>query len=413
MITTGPFNLVLNTEIELADPLSQGGNQSVAVQLQNASGFTLRVLADGDSLTIQSFTAQTVPLAGNGTSVAVIPITDGPAEATPLFAVWLLAGESPPMVDGPLTAQAISAALVGTADVNVINSTLPISGDVAITSGTVDATITGGSVNIAAGTVDVVNPSGIDQLNVGPIELQLSSGTIPVSQSVSLSLPSWCNTVSILCVPQTGNTNPALIEATGATSGFQVRQYLSTQPSPPIGNLLLTAGKWSLGGSTGPIATYPSIDASITIFFNQGTVGGRYYVIGSNEYYNQIVSGSMGIYGIAGAPSSVYNVGGALMSSVVGSTTGALAILSAPTAGLPYRLHRLSFFNTGAKNLLSLIGFTSGVDYSCIADTVGATGGSDNLDGQLVTEALTVQVTTAATYRATLTYDIVRTPVLV
>lgn len=112
--TTGPFTLTLLALESLPNPGLQGQN-FVNVQLQNSSGFVLQVLAGGLSYTIQPFFAQTVPLSPDGTPVLVTPTQDPSNTGTQdtLTLVWLLPGESPPIVDGSLTAAALAAGLAG------------------------------------------------------------------------------------------------------------------------------------------------------------------------------------------------------------------------------------------------------------------------------------------------------------
>ena len=117
MITQGPFDLTLNTALPLNDPGANSNNPATAVQIQNASPFIVEVNAGGIVLTIQSFTAQTIPTSGGGQQMSVTPISAGVSgqRTAPqsLTAIWLLAGESAPMVDGPLTAAALSWSLYG------------------------------------------------------------------------------------------------------------------------------------------------------------------------------------------------------------------------------------------------------------------------------------------------------------
>lgn len=91
------------------------GPDFAAVQLQNSSVFVISALAGGETYTIQSFTAQTIPLASDAAPIVITPIADPSGEVagigSSLIPVWLLEGESPPMQDGPLTAAAIAAAI--------------------------------------------------------------------------------------------------------------------------------------------------------------------------------------------------------------------------------------------------------------------------------------------------------------
>lgn len=109
MITVGPFSLTLNEPITLPDPAATLGNFSSSVQVQNDSPFLLTVAANGQFYSIQEFTAQTIPLTGDGSSVLITP-TAGPAGTQGgLSVVWLLATEQAPMTDGQLTGAATYA----------------------------------------------------------------------------------------------------------------------------------------------------------------------------------------------------------------------------------------------------------------------------------------------------------------
>lgn len=106
--------LTLNVLTTVPDPTAQWGAPASAVQLQNATPFVLQVVIDGEQWVIQSFTAQTLPTAGSGTSLTVLP-TSGPAGTQGgLVVVWLDKGEAPPMTDGQLTGAAQYAVGLGT-----------------------------------------------------------------------------------------------------------------------------------------------------------------------------------------------------------------------------------------------------------------------------------------------------------
>ncbi len=115
MITQGPFDLTLGTTLPLSDPGANSNNPATAVQLQNASPFIIEVNSGGTLLTIQAFTAQTISTSGGGQQMSVAPLASGArsqvAAVASLSAVWLLAGESSPMVDGSLTAAALTSSL--------------------------------------------------------------------------------------------------------------------------------------------------------------------------------------------------------------------------------------------------------------------------------------------------------------
>ena len=114
MITSGPFTVSAGVILTVPNPLAQGGNPPKQAQLQNGSGYTLTVMADGVPVTIAAWTAQTVTLDGSGSPLTVEAGTLGQGGATnELTVVWLLAGETAPMADGPLTAAAVAAEVAG------------------------------------------------------------------------------------------------------------------------------------------------------------------------------------------------------------------------------------------------------------------------------------------------------------
>lgn len=105
MLAVGPVTLTLNALETINNPSASYSNPATQVQIQNASPFILNVLSGGDQYVIQSFTAQTIPTTG-GESVLITP-TSGPSGTQGnLTAVFLLAGQSPPIADGQLTGAA-------------------------------------------------------------------------------------------------------------------------------------------------------------------------------------------------------------------------------------------------------------------------------------------------------------------
>ena len=114
MITSGPFTVSAGVILTVPNPLAQGGNPPKQAQLQNGSGYTLTVMADGVPVTIAAWTAQTVTLDGSGSPLTITAGTLGQGGATnELTVIWLLAGETAPMTDGPLTAAAVAAEVAG------------------------------------------------------------------------------------------------------------------------------------------------------------------------------------------------------------------------------------------------------------------------------------------------------------
>jgi hypothetical protein len=129
MNTVGPQTLTVGTANSVVDP-ARTGNPSVAVQIQNSSPYQLSVLSNGDTYAIQPFYAQTIPVAG-GVPIEITPLAQGgistACSVTLVFLLGVAPGngiqidadqggggmwvETPPQGDGPLTAQAIAAAL--------------------------------------------------------------------------------------------------------------------------------------------------------------------------------------------------------------------------------------------------------------------------------------------------------------
>lgn len=137
MQIVGPQSFGVGASTSVVDPAADGGNPSVAVQIQNSSGYQLLVAAAGGVLSIQSFTAQTIqitgapitiqPLQGTGTGPCLMTLAFllGKAPNTGMQladGTWV---ESPPMTDGPLTAAAIANGLagIGLAGVNGMQTT--------------------------------------------------------------------------------------------------------------------------------------------------------------------------------------------------------------------------------------------------------------------------------------------------
>jgi len=107
---------------------------------------------------------QTIPLVGNGTDVTVLPAIVGvSAGINALTVVWLLANETGPMSDGPLSAA-----------------------DIAIASGVVDATITG-PVTLAAGTtVDIAAGATVD-IGTAPV-IDIANANVLLSSTDTVCL---------------------------------------------------------------------------------------------------------------------------------------------------------------------------------------------------------------------------------
>jgi hypothetical protein len=99
VITQGPLTLTKGQAVDLNDPST--GVASVALQIQNATPFLIFVYSGANLYSIQPYIAQTIPAAG-GQTVVVNPQNSVALASNGLTVVWLLAGETAPMEDGPL-----------------------------------------------------------------------------------------------------------------------------------------------------------------------------------------------------------------------------------------------------------------------------------------------------------------------
>lgn len=151
--------------------------------------------------------------------------------------------------------------------------------------------VVSGTVGITGG-VGIFNDPSAPSLGTGPVETLLASGTIPAGDAVTISgFPSWVHTVTVLVAPEPGNANVALVKLVGNATAFG---YSADFQAPAGGP---EAGAWALGGASNPIPVYTLLDSSWNLQFINATAGYQYYVYGSNEYYNQTVSGEVGITG--------------------------------------------------------------------------------------------------------------------
>jgi len=113
MQNSGPFSLTNQVPLTVPDPSASLGYSSDKVQIQNGSPFTVDVTANGQTYNLPDFTAQTIPLSGDGTAITILP-SSGPAGTQGnVTVVWLLANEQAPIADGQLTGAAQYAVGLG------------------------------------------------------------------------------------------------------------------------------------------------------------------------------------------------------------------------------------------------------------------------------------------------------------
>lgn len=143
MLNVGPQALAIGAATAIKDPAQGGGNPSVACQIQNSSAYQLSVLAAGDVLSIQPFTAQTIEISGQPITVTPLAGASGTCSVTFVFLLGAPAStgvqlsdgtwvETPPQQDGPLTAAAITAAAAPPGSVYGPISTAPTAGTITL-----------------------------------------------------------------------------------------------------------------------------------------------------------------------------------------------------------------------------------------------------------------------------------------
>ncbi len=234
MITEGPFTLTAGTPLALNDPGVGGG--MAKIQIQNQSGFTLKVVNGTTVSTIQSYWVQTLSLVPGGTGVTILPTSDGTAVGTnALTVVWLLSHETPPMADGALSAA-----------------------DIAIASGTVDATITG-AVTVSSGTVDIGNTpsvtvaSGSIDVTSGTVDATIQNATLDVTGSTinvngATQATSTFGTVNASAQDTAAVTTPAssgtvtLVPSPSSSEQLQLFSGILVVPSGVTAYLQTTSG---------------------------------------------------------------------------------------------------------------------------------------------------------------------------
>lgn len=111
-------------------------------------------------------------------------------------------------------------------------------------------------------------------------------------------------------------------------------------------------------------------------------------------------------------PLDVVAYGGANIINATIANGANTQILPAPAAGFSYRLHRFASVDIPNPNTAGAIALRDNVTGSTWLSMLNCFKGSEGLDGQLVSTGVSVLngLTSPATARCTLTYDIVTTP---
>ena len=218
MITTGPYTPAAATTFTVNDPANHTAS-SVAVQVQNYSGFSLSIQCRGFNFTVPAYFAATIPTGGQGQPVTITPSSTIANQTGSLSLVWLLASDVAPIPDGSLSAnlatsrtQAVTWAGSGSPYTTTINL-LATDQAVAIPLGTAGAGSTG-SISIKGNQSGVTygafsyNTYG----NAGAL-----SGPYPVSGAIDTSV-----TVTVYRSAGSAPSSPVVIYSGSALSVAQV-----------------------------------------------------------------------------------------------------------------------------------------------------------------------------------------------
>lgn len=180
MITTGPYQLAAGTQLTVYDPAKYTTANS-SVQVQNDSGFSLVVSVGGLSLPVPPRTIVTMPT-GTAPQLVVTPsAVSGSSTSGALTLLWMLAGETSPVSDGPITISTTQSATVSFSSSSVTN-TVAVGG----MSITLEAPATSQQVSL---TVNFASGSGQPYSITGNVSGHVYySGTIPAGGTLPLSL---------------------------------------------------------------------------------------------------------------------------------------------------------------------------------------------------------------------------------
>ena len=359
MITEGPFALTAGTPLALSDPGVGGG--MAKVQIQNQSGFTLKVVNGTTVSTIQSYWVQTISLVPGGTGITILPAADGTAVGTnALTVVWLLSYESPPMTDGALSAADIAIAsgnvtatidgpvtvetAAGTA-IEVAGSLTSIADPVSV-SGTIDVQgVAGGTTVGVAGTVDAnITNATVTVETTGTSDVNVTNATIPVSGSVDATIdgPVALSGGTIYVVnPFTGETLPSAAGSTttgnatlSATDYNLVTWDAVPLPAGSPGNLVYDSNLTNAIAAVGPTwtvtATIGTAAGDMNVL-NGGADSAEWAFYGTGAAMYQHAATQV----IAVIPGSTYTLAGNIDASAVTSGLARLMIYD-PTGTTEY-----------------------------------------------------------------------------
>lgn len=288
---------------------------------------------------------------------------------------------------GPVT-------VAGTVAVSSVSGTVNVNGNVGITgtpsvtiSGTANVNISSGSVSISGNVTvgSIINAVTVvnDVVNIipatfaAPLPVNLSSGSTPPQAVSGMRILLACTTGTVLTVTVQNNTS-----LDSYTFTVQTTANTFDVPVPVAANI------------------NDGIALTITKVSGAGTTC-NYELLGLSQ--------SPDIVTPPGQPISNFPVGGLQKVSATRASAGTAVLLGAPPAGMAYRLHRI-VWNVGTGVFGVVIGHTSAFEYSVLNSAVPPLG-ADNMDGQLVIEALDFTMGGGAG-TVYCTYDLVSVPTI-
>lgn len=274
MITTGPYSLAAGTALTVYDP-AKYISASASVQVQNDSGFSLIVSVGGLALPVPPRTITTIQT-GTSPQLIVQPSSvSGSSSSGSLTLLWMLAGETSPVSDGPITISTTLSAIVSFSSQSVNNTvttqTLITLGAPTPKSQTVNLTVEssssgGGSFSIVGGTSGHVFYSGTIGVST---TLPLTIAFTDAYGDTTLALSATTGVASF--VTPTSSPYVETSQVTPTTSSISVIYQILTSQSGYSGCLVDSLGS-VLAGSTFDLGQTPgaySVTIAITSVTDQ------------------------------------------------------------------------------------------------------------------------------------------------
>ncbi len=133
-------------------------------------------------------------------------------------------------IDGPVTITG-SVSVSNTVDTNITNASIPVTGSVDITSGTVNANVTGGTIDIGTGTVFVEN-NALTALYGQPQSILVANGSVVASSgnitiTAGYGAPTTRSMVALLVPTSLTGGTTAIISAS-ATGNNSAKNWLNS-----------------------------------------------------------------------------------------------------------------------------------------------------------------------------------------